>query len=76
MLYHSEKQDFEVLAGIEYRRSYNVDTMPDALKPTFHCWYKERVLNISDDLPKFSDTPEVFGGTGKMMNSDGTPIEG
>jgi hypothetical protein len=26
-----------------------------------------------DDLPKFKDHPESFGGTGAMLNNDGTP---
>ena len=37
--------------------------------------YQERVLDIADDLPKFANLPEMFGGTGEMMQSDGTLME-
>ena len=40
-----------------------------------HVHYQERVLDIADDLPKFANLPEMFGGTGEMMQSDGTPME-
>lgn len=35
--------------------------------PTLHVNYGERVLAIRDGLPKFSDFPENFGGTGKTL---------
>ena len=37
----------------------------DDLKPEIHVCYAERVCDIRDDLPKFLDFPEAFGGTGK-----------
>ena len=49
--------------------------IPDSVQPTAHVHYRERVLDIADDLPKFSDVPEAFGGTGKRVERDGTPIE-
>jgi hypothetical protein len=39
-----------------------------------HAYYKDRLVDMTDDLPKFADFPEAFGGSGKMLNSDGTPV--
>ena len=35
--------------------------------PALHVYYSEKVLPIRDGLPKFTDFPEAFGGTGTMM---------
>jgi hypothetical protein len=56
--------------------SYNVKNLPDGVRPQMHCWYQERVMDISGDLPKFADVLETFGCTGKMRNTDGSPVEG
>jgi hypothetical protein len=76
MLYHNDKTGLDIVSTTEYRRSYNVKDLPDGMKPQFHCWYQERIMDIadSDGLPKFADVPEAFGGTGKMLNSDGSPV--
>jgi hypothetical protein len=77
MLYHEDKQGMNILSGAEYRRNYNVkDILPSHVRPQMHCWYQERVMDISDNLPKFADVPETEGGTGKMLNTDGSPVEG
>jgi hypothetical protein len=76
MLYHQDKQGMNILSGAEYRRNYNVKDLPDLVRPQIHTWYQERVMDISDDLPKFADVPESDGGTGKMLNTDGSPVEG
>lgn len=74
MVFHTDKSDFSTLSGPEYRRNYNIDTLPEGFAPTFHCYYKDRVVDVSDDLVKFADVPESFGGTGKMLNMDGSPV--
>jgi hypothetical protein len=33
-------------------------------------------MDISDNLPKFADVPETDGGTGKILNTDGSPARG
>jgi hypothetical protein len=76
MLYHQDKGGLDILSGAEYRRNYNVKVLPNGVRPRMHCWYQERVMDISDDLPKFADVPENVGGTGRMLNTDGSPIEG
>ena len=37
-------------------------------QPAFHIFYDERVADFADGLPKFSGTPEAFGGTGEMVD--------
>ena len=37
-------------------------------EPGFHIFYDERVLDLHDDLPKYADVPEAFGGTGTMVD--------
>ena len=74
MLYHTDKLDFHVVMSTEYQRCHNGE-LPEAFKPKMHAYYKERVIQVVDDLPKFEDLPESFGGSGKMLNSDGTPVE-
>jgi hypothetical protein len=38
-----------------------------AFRPTLHVNYKEAVLPIRDGLPKLSDLPSEFGGTGTPL---------
>ena len=38
-----------------------------AYKPTLHVHYGEKVLAVSDGLPKFKDFPKEFGGSGEML---------
>ncbi len=33
--------------------------------PQFHIFYNERVMDVSDGLPKFIDMPKPFGGSGE-----------
>ena len=40
-------------------------------EPQMHIFYDERVIDLNDGLPKFSDVPESHGGSGKMINEDG-----
>jgi hypothetical protein len=73
-VYHTNNGDMDILAGMEYRRSYGLKDLPDHVKPAMHCYYKDRLMDINDDLPKFADFPTAFGGSGKMLNKDGTPV--
>jgi hypothetical protein len=38
-----------------------------AYAPVLHVNYGEKVLTVRDGLPKFSDFPENFGGSGKTL---------
>ena len=79
MLYHTEIHELDILGTSEIRRCGRTKKHPEDddrfLKPAFHCWYSERLYDVDDELPKFSDSAEAFGGTGKMLNNDGTPKE-
>ena len=35
--------------------------------PQLHVYYSEKVLRITDGLPKFADFPAEFGGSGTMV---------
>jgi hypothetical protein len=39
----------------------------DWFRPEMHMQWQERMLDVQDDLPKFLDFPEQFGGTGKRV---------
>ena len=39
----------------------------DWFRPTMHIQWRDRVLDISDDLPKYLDFPAVFGGTDERV---------
>jgi hypothetical protein len=36
-------------------------------QPTMHVHYGERIMSISDGLPKYNDLPAEFGGTGDLV---------
>lgn len=48
-------------------RHSNDGEVPQGLEPQLHIFYGERVMNVADDLPKFKDLPEPFGGTGELL---------
>ena len=35
-------------------------------RPTMHMQWLERVIDVADDLPRYLDFPERFGGSGKL----------
>ena len=39
-----------------------------AYQPTMHVHYGERIMSIRDGLPKYSDLPTEFGGTGDLVD--------
>jgi hypothetical protein len=45
------------------------------MKPGAHLYYADRVADFADDLPKFKNFPESFGGDGIMLNNDGSVKE-
>lgn len=38
------------------------------LKPRLHLWYSSRIIDCPDGLPKYSDIPKEYGGTGDTIN--------
>jgi hypothetical protein len=38
-----------------------------AFEPSFHIFYGERVMDLTDGLPKFLGLPLDFGGTGELI---------
>ena len=59
---HPGLQLVDVCAGV----ICGTDTLPKHT-PAFHVWYKERVRDVKDGLPKFCDFPKDFGGSGETM---------
>ena len=49
-----------------FRHSHD-GKVPQGLEPQLHIFYGERVMDVADDLPKFKDLPEPFGGTGELL---------
>ncbi len=39
----------------------------DWFKPTMHIFCEDRMVDVSDELPKYLDTPEQFGGSGRTL---------
>ena len=45
--------------------------MPDAFNVgRAHIFYRSRVMDMNDDLPKFVDLPKEAGGSGEMFKSE------
>ena len=42
-------------------------------RPTMHVHYGERIIAVTDDLPKYRDLPEDFGGSGELVVDDAVP---
>ncbi len=40
-------------------------------EPAFHIFYEERVMDVTDGLPKYIDRPKGFGGSGDTMGESG-----
>jgi hypothetical protein len=40
--------------------------IPDSFRPVRHIWYKDRVSDAKDDLPKFIDAPKEQFGSGEL----------
>ncbi len=52
---------------------YPMTLAGSALKyePTLHIFYSERVMDIRDELPKYADMPEEYGGSGELIEQTG-----
>jgi hypothetical protein len=50
----------------ENKGKYPITTLDSFFKPNMHLNYENRLMDISDDLPKYLDFPSQFGGSGKM----------
>jgi hypothetical protein len=71
MLYHNEINNLDVVATSEIKRCYGGSLPDESLTPSMHCWYRERVYDVADGLPKFAGMP----GASPLLNTDGTPVE-
>ncbi len=40
-------------------------------EPTMHLFYDERVMDVSDGIPKFRNAPEGLGGSGEVVDDGG-----
>jgi hypothetical protein len=65
----------DCFAIADVRRCYGEEAVPDFCKYTCHLSYGERLIDVNDDKPKFLNFPLGLGGSGKMCQPDGTPIE-
>lgn len=50
--------------------------LPEELSPRQHVFYADRLYDINDGKAKIADAPKEFGGSGRLLNDDGSPIEG
>jgi hypothetical protein len=41
--------------------------VPESFKPVRHVWYKDRIVDMNDDLPKFIDQPKDQFGSGELF---------
>lgn len=46
------------------------NALPDALRPTVHYYYRSRVLDVVDELPKYLDLPVAWRGSGELYSAD------
>lgn len=45
-------------------------TIPVSFEPVRHIWYVDRVVSISDNLPKYISAPQEQFGTGDLWSED------
>jgi hypothetical protein len=66
------KRDADKQAGIGINANnfHFASTKPESFTPVRHIWYVNRVVNFSDNLPKFKDTPKEQFGSGELWNND------
>lgn len=68
-MFNENKLGLRITSG---QKLVNPDTkqVPDKYEPTAHVFYQERVCDIDDQLPKFLDLPESFGGSNKLWEGN------
>jgi len=71
MLYHEDKDSNNVVTGAEFERQHK----QKPASPSLHLYYQERVIDIHDALPKYADMPDTLGGTGNLLDADGSPYK-
>lgn len=59
MLDHPEMGVIDIRAAVFPNLSF---------EPKVHLFYAERVMDVTDGLPKFSDMPAQIGGSGKLVS--------
>lgn len=52
--------------GINMNNFQFVEGIPASFKPVRHIWYQDRIINVSDALPKFKNAPKEQFGTGEL----------
>jgi hypothetical protein len=66
-VYNTNGLGLVVTSQHQYMKA-NGGKLPDALKAQIHIFYADRVVDVADDLPKFKDLPEPFGGSGELVS--------
>jgi hypothetical protein len=54
--------------GINVNNFYFTGAIPESFKPVRHIWYKDRIVNFDDNLPKFIDAPKEQFGSGELWD--------
>lgn len=57
---------------MEHPKINLIDIYPNAVPdfphdPNMHVHYQEKSIAVLDGLPKYNDLPEIFGGSGKIL---------
>ena len=72
-----EKADMEIPFVVVYPTMLDelksAETLPDEFRPARHIFYADRLYDNNDGIPKFVDMPAEFGGSGKVLNDNGSP---
>lgn len=56
--------------GVNANNFHFTNQIPESFKPVRHIWYVDRIVDMSDDLPKFKDAPKEQFGSGEIWNDD------
>lgn len=70
--------EFDVKSVAIYPTHFDItrteEGLPEEMKPQRHIFYDNRLYDFFDDLPKFVDMPENFGGSGLQLTNEGKEI--
>ena len=53
--------------GINANNFQFAENTPASFEPVRHVWYKDRIIDFDDNLPKFKDAPKEQFGTGELF---------
>lgn len=62
----SEDPEKQSGIGINLNNFKFEGAMPESFKPVRHIWYKDRIVDFNDTLPKFKDAPKEQFGSGEL----------